>query len=97
MVITKLGALSVAKVSAVLYAMAGLVIGGLIALASLAGSAFLGQEQGPALGLFFGVGAVIVLPIFYGALGFVVTWLMALLFNVATGVVGGIEIETDKG
>jgi hypothetical protein len=42
---------------------------------------------------FFGVGAIILLPIFYGFFGFVGTLIMAALFNVAAGMVGGIEVD----
>jgi hypothetical protein len=40
-----------------------------------------------------GVGAIIVLPIFYGGLGFVGTLIAAWLYNVIAGVVGGIELD----
>ena len=35
------------------------------------------------------------LPIFYSAIGFLFTLLMSALYNVAAGLVGGIEIEID--
>jgi hypothetical protein len=41
----------------------------------------------------FGVGAIVLLPIFYGVLGFLGTLIMALLFNFAAGVTGGIEVD----
>ena len=44
-------------------------------------------------GALFGVGAIILLPIFYGFFGFVGTLIMAALFNVAAGMVGGIEVD----
>jgi hypothetical protein len=40
-----------------------------------------------------GVGAIVVLPICYGIFGFIGTLIMAWLFNVAAGMVGGVEIE----
>jgi hypothetical protein len=45
------------------------------------------------MGAIFGVGAIILVPICYGALGFVMTLIMTWLFNVAVGMVGGIEVE----
>ena len=45
------------------------------------------------LGLIFGAGAVIVLPILYGGMGFVMTLLMAALYNVTARIVGGVQID----
>jgi hypothetical protein len=39
------------------------------------------------------MGAIILAPIFYGCIGFVMTLIMAALFNVAAGIVGGVEVE----
>jgi hypothetical protein len=44
-------------------------------------------------GALFGVGSIVFFPIFYGCIGFVSTLIMAALFNVAAGVVGGVEVE----
>jgi hypothetical protein len=41
----------------------------------------------------FGAGAVILLPICYGIFGFIGTLIGAWLFNVAAGIVGGVEVE----
>lgn len=93
MVIKKIGVLSAAKIGAVLYAGIGLLIGAVFSLISLAGVGALG-EGSAIIGLVFGVGAIIIAPICYGILGFVVTLISAALFNVASGMTGGIEIET---
>ena len=42
---------------------------------------------------FFGAGAIVFLPIFYGVLGFVMTLVGATLFNVVVGITGGIEVD----
>lgn len=47
------------------------------------------------MGLLFGVGSVIFLPIFYGVLGFVFGLLTALLYNLVARFVGGIEVEVE--
>jgi hypothetical protein len=47
------------------------------------------------MGALFGIGAIVLLPILYGCLGFVMTLLMAWLYNVAAGIVGGVEIQTE--
>jgi hypothetical protein len=93
MVLRRIGPLSVAKVSGVVYAMIGLVAGGFLALASLLGG-FASQEAGgPFFGLFFGAGALIFMPIFYGGIGFLGTLLMAALYNLVAGWVGGVELH----
>jgi len=66
--ITHIAPLSVAKVAFVLYGLIGLIIGGIIAIASLLGAS-LGAAHGDRSSLFgmiFGVGAVIFLPLVYG-------------------------------
>jgi hypothetical protein len=94
MVITRVSPLSVAKVAGLLYALIGLIFGVFVSLAALAG-AFAGadNDQGAFLGAFFGVGSVILLPIFYGCMGFVMTFISAWLYNIVSGVVGGVEID----
>jgi hypothetical protein len=39
------------------------------------------------------VGAIILLPIFYGIMGFVFTLIGASLFNLAVGMTGGVQID----
>jgi hypothetical protein len=41
----------------------------------------------------FGVGAIILLPVLYGGLGFVAALVGAWLYNLISGFVGGIEID----
>ena len=96
MTITRVGPLSAAKVAGLLYVVIGLIAGALVSLFSMAGAAIgagSGNGDGAMFGAFFGVGAIILLPIFYGFFGFVGTLLMAALFNVAAGMVGGIEVD----
>ena len=96
MTITRVGPLSVAKVAGLLYVVIGLIAGCLISLAAMAGafgaSAANTDGAGPMAAL-FGVGAIVILPIFYGVLGFIGSLIMAWLFNVAAGMVGGIEVD----
>ena len=96
MVITKVNAVSVAKIAAVLYAGLGLLFGAMFSLIGMIGltSAMGDNEGGAFMGLLFGAGAIIVMPIVYGCFGFIGSFIMALLFNVAAGMTGGIEIET---
>jgi hypothetical protein len=45
------------------------------------------------LGLFLGVGAVIVLPVLYACIGALAWMVGALIYNLAARLAGGIEIE----
>ena len=98
MVIRRFGVLSVAKIWGTLYALFGLIAGVILALISLAGgfASMATQENGGPgafMGIFFGVGAVIFAPLFYGALGFIVGLIGSALYNWLAGMVGGIEVE----
>jgi hypothetical protein len=93
MVIKRINPMSIAKIAGVVYAVIGLLIGAILSLAAIGGSMFLPQENGGAFGAIFGVAAIVLAPIFYGALGFVTTFIGALLFNAASGLTGGVEIE----
>ena len=94
MVVRKVGVVSVAKILAALYAGMGLLIGGVFALISLVSAGWMAGQDGPAwLGAVFGVGAVVLLPIFYGLLGLIGGAIMAALYNLFAGMVGGIELD----
>ena len=45
------------------------------------------------LGPVFGVGAIVVLPIIYGVLGLIGGAIAAALYNLFSGMVGGIELD----
>ncbi|MEA2464092.1 MAG: hypothetical protein QOJ98_1839 [Acidobacteriota bacterium] len=92
MVIRRVGPLSLAKISGALYALLGLIFGAIISLISIAGSAFMPKDAGFS-GMLFGVGAIVILPIFYGVLGFIMSLIMAGLYNLIAGWVGGVEID----
>jgi hypothetical protein len=86
--------LSLAKMLGAIYLVLGLLFGIVFALVStlagIAGSAT--ADEGRMLGFLFGIGAVIVLPVFYGAIGFVGGVLIAALYNLFAGLVGGIRL-----
>jgi hypothetical protein len=93
--IRRVGVLSWGMVTGTLYAFIGLLAGGVVTLLALFGAALskaAGNEHS-AIGMLFGVGAVILLPICYGLLGFVGGLIGALLYNLAAGITGGVEIE----
>lgn len=95
MVINRVGPLSVAKLAGMLYAVLGLIFGAIVSLIALAGGMTANADEPGAatVGVIFGAGAVILLPILYGCLGFVMTLLMAALYNVTARIVGGVEID----
>ena len=96
--ITYVSPLSLARVALVLYGVLGLVFGLLFAVLSLFGAAF-GESPGDGsalYGAFFGIGAVVFLPIFYGGMGAVMAFVGAWLYNLVAGFVGGIEIRAES-
>ena len=95
MIIKRLGPLSFAKVTGVLYGFFGLVAGCIFALIALAGGAVGQKPGGPVFGALFGVGAIVLLPLLYGGLGFVMTLLMAAVYNGVARLVGGVEIQVE--
>ena len=99
MVIRRIDPLSVGKVAGLLYAVIGLIIGALISVVAMAGASLAGQagESVPIVGMLFGAGAIIVLPIVYGVAGFIGTAIAAAIYNLVVGVVGGIRVDVDQG
>ena len=97
MVIKRVSPLSAAKVAGVLYAGLGLVIGACISIFSmLMGATMSGSSElpsGPLFGMLFGAGALIAMPIFYGVMGLIGGAIGALLYNLAAGIIGGLEID----
>lgn len=92
MVINRIGPMSVARIAGALYAIMGLVAGIFISLASLVG-AVVSEDRSAIAGMIFGVGAVVILPVVYGCLGFVISLVSTWLFNALAGALGGIELE----
>ena len=90
MVIRRLGPLSCAKVVGLVYLILGLVFGACLSLISILG--FAGGTNSVLQGM-FGAAAIVVLPIFYGLLGFLGTLIMTSLFNLVVGITGGIEVD----
>jgi hypothetical protein len=93
MVVRRVGPLSFAKISGLIYAIFRLVAGAFFALVSpLAGT----TSQLPAgFGPLFGVAAIIIFPLLYGVIGFVVSLIGAWIYNGIAGIVGGVNIEVE--
>jgi hypothetical protein len=95
MIVKRVAPVSFAKVAGILYAIFGLCIGALFTLAALLGAFAFGRSDAPVpgMGMLFGVGAIIILPIFYGVLGFIFSLIGAALYNAVAGWVGGVEMD----
>jgi hypothetical protein len=81
-----------------LYVFVGLIVGGIFFLISLVGIAVGGGGGGEAVmgGLIGGVGAIILFPLLYGAMGFIGGIIGAVLYNLVAGIVGGIRMDLES-
>ena len=95
MVLKSIGVFSMAKMLGALYAVAGFLIGLLFALASVVGAGFADAGAEGVWALMFGVGSVIILPVFYGVMGFLAGALMSVIYNVVAGLAGGVELNLE--
>jgi hypothetical protein len=97
MVIKRIEPMSLAKVCLVVQGLLGLLVGAMFSVFGMliGGMAGLGgEEAAPAIvGMLFGVGAIVVAPIFYGVVGFIFGFIGALIYNLAAGWMGGLQIE----
>jgi hypothetical protein len=98
MVLKRIGPVSAAKITGTLYAVMGLVIGIFFSLFSVLGMTVASgaQSEDRIFGLLFGIGAVLVLPVFYGVLGFVSTLVMAAIYNGLARLLGGVVLEFES-
>jgi len=92
-IIKSVGVLSVAKILGLVYACLGLIFTPLFLLMGLLGSA-LGQQNSPVAGI-FGIGFAVLMPVLYGAVGFVGGAIGALLYNLFAKWVGGFELQIE--
>ena len=92
-VLKKIGILSVAKVQAILMIVVGLVLG--IFYAIVAASIDKTQYTSEPI-VMLGWWSILIMPVFYGILGFILGAIGAWLYNIVAKKVGGIEIELSK-
>ncbi|HEV8600055.1 MAG TPA: hypothetical protein VGQ69_11890 [Gemmatimonadales bacterium] len=91
MFIKRIEPVQCAKMAGTLYALLGFIIGLIFSLFALTGGAAAGLPFGAA----FGIGAVILLPLLYGCIGFIMSLIMAAFYNLVAGWVGGLEIQVE--
>ena len=97
MQLKRIGPLSLARLAAGLYGAIGLFVGAIFAVAAMVGATIGGPagDSSPMLGLFFGVGAIVFLPLVYGVLGALSALLIAALYNLLAGWLGGVELTLE--
>ncbi len=99
MTIKRVGVLSFAKISGIVGAGLGLIIGVIYGLIIMTiGAAMMSGRGGPGagFGIIGGLLMMIMIPAFYGILSFVFGALYAFVYNVAAGFVGGVELELEE-
>jgi len=103
MIVRRVGVLSIAKIEGFLMFIVGLIVGVLYGLAfmlfGMTAASFAARSDSQALN---GVSAVVIgllimigVPIFYGVMGFIGGAIGGLIYNVASGIVGGIKLELE--
>src|SRR5215203_5332273 len=100
--VKRVGVFSYAKITAVTMAAFGVILGviyGLIFMvvggAMMAGG---GRNSGTAgaSSLVIGLIMMVAIPVFYGVIGFIAGLIGGAIYNVASGFVGGIELELEN-
>lgn len=92
-IVKSVGVLSFAKIMGLVYGCLGLIFAPIFLLIGLAGS-LAGQERNPFAGA-VGIVMAILMPVFYGVMGFVMGAIGALLYNLFAKLVGGFELELE--
>lgn len=97
MVLKSIGVFSLAKMMAALNAVGGFIAGAFLALFGILGPGIAAAQSdaGAFIGMLFGVGAIIFLPIMYGIMGFIGGAIMAFVYNLVAGIAGGVELELE--
>lgn len=96
--INSVDAMTVGKLMGVLYAIIGLVAGLFMAAMAMVGAVAGGNAAGGNAaigGIIAAILMLVLMPLIYGAIGFVAGALGALIYNVGAGFIGGIVIEVD--
>jgi hypothetical protein len=88
-IVRHIGLGSAFKVGLVVYGIVGLIAGVFCSVVAFAA----GASHLPFAGRYAGVFALIVCPILYGIGGAVVAVISALVYNLASGWVGGLEVD----
>ena len=90
MVIKSIDPLSYAKITALIGAAMGVLIGAFMSLAAIF-TAFSGGHG--FFGVIFGIGSIIIMPILYAVCAFIGALIGAVVYNFAAGIVGGVQVD----
>lgn len=96
MVVKRVGVASCGKIVGAIYGGLGLLVGLVFSLLAVFGVPLFGPEDPGWAPLVLGVGAVVVLPLFYAVMGFVIGIVAAWIFNLASGWTGGLQLEVES-
>ena len=91
-VLKRIGPASAFKIGLVSYAFLGLIAGVFCSLIALTGASFAPHAHVP-FARTLGLMAVILCPILYGVIGGIGAMIGAFIYNLASGWVGGVEVE----
>jgi hypothetical protein len=91
----RIGVMSVAKLQAVIMAVAGLLMGLGVAFFGMIGAMIPGADVGM-MGMSLGLVSIIAVPVGYAIIGFVSGAIGAVLYNLFAGLVGGITLELSR-
>jgi hypothetical protein len=91
--VKRIGPASAFKVGLVVYGMLGLIAGVLCSVMGLAAVSFAPHGHIPFMHGFTSLFALILCPLLYGIIGGVAAVLGALIYNLASGWVGGLEVD----
>ncbi|MDE1873920.1 MAG: hypothetical protein KGI04_02255 [Candidatus Micrarchaeota archaeon] len=89
--IKKLGVMSVAKIEGVIGVVVGFIIGILVFLVGSAASSIAGTSSLGGLGAL----SLIIFPIVYGIMLFIFGAVIAWVYNMVAGEIGGIQIDLE--
>lgn len=93
MIIKRIDILSAAKITGIIAAAIGLLMGIFVFLFGGVLGSLMGDSGGFAMA--GGFMAVILLPLMYGVFGFIGGAIQAFVYNLAAGFIGGIRFETE--
>lgn len=97
--INRINPISAGKLMGAMYALIGLIFGGIFALLTLvgvgAGAGAGGGGEALLGGAVMGVASVVFIPVMYGVMGLIGGMIGALIYNLVASFVGGIELEID--
>ncbi|MGI9471687.1 MAG: hypothetical protein ACR2NZ_09165 [Rubripirellula sp.] len=80
-----------------IYALMGLLFGGLFLFITLLGATVSMEGEAPsAIGVVTGLGGLLLIPIFYGVLGFLFGLIGAVVYNLIARWLGGIRLDLES-